>query len=71
MIYVPRDTFIRKDLDLLFTQEFIAILKTGKTRYADQGEEGFVVLVTTLAPTETHEGMQHDFHFKKQTMDTN
>lgn len=65
LVYIPRDTFINEDLELIFTKEFITILSTHKTLFSRKEENGYVVLVTTVAPVTGHEGMQHSFHFKK------
>ena len=65
LVYIPKDIFVNEELELLFTKEFITILKTRKTLFSRKGENGYVVLVTTVEPMAGHEGMQHSFHFKK------
>ncbi|WP_062056300.1 hypothetical protein [Aquimarina longa] len=67
-IYIPIDSFIANEFDLIFNSEFVAILKTKTTKFHKReidGIEYYEILVTTTDPTITHEGGQHSFQFKK------
>ncbi|CAN0590950.1 unnamed protein product, partial [Ectocarpus sp. 12 AP-2014] len=68
LIYVPIAEFISEDFDLIFTSEFVEILKVKKCRivtYPLDEVLKYEVLVTTLEPSENYEGMQHAFEFEK------
>ncbi|PKV51655.1 hypothetical protein ATE84_3745 [Aquimarina sp. MAR_2010_214] len=68
LIYIPIDSFLKKDFDLIFNPEFVNALKEKKTIFHKRiidGIEYYEVLVTTTEPTLDHEGGQHNFQFKK------
>jgi len=68
LIYIPIDSFVKKDFDLIFNPEFVKILKENETIFHKRiidGIEYYEVLVTTTKPTSSHEGGQHNFQFKK------
>jgi len=68
IIYVPIDDFITDDFDLIFTAEFVKILKEKEPKigsYDIDGISKFEVLITTVEPSEEFEVMQHAFEFKK------
>ena len=68
LIYIPIDSFVKKDFDLIFNPEFVKILKENKTIFYKrviEGIEYYEILVTTTEPTLDHEGRQHSFQFIK------
>ncbi|WBU88283.1 hypothetical protein [Cellulophaga omnivescoria] len=68
-IYIPVDTFIAEDYNLIFTHNFIGLLVESETIYVNHAIDGvnyIEVLVTTTKPTKFHEGGQHTFRFVKQ-----
>ncbi len=68
LIYIPIDSFVKKDFDLIFNLEFVKILKENETIFHKRiidGIEYYEILVTTTKPTIGHEGGQHNFQFKK------
>lgn len=67
-IYIPIDSFIANDYDILFNQKFIHILKENETVIANENKNGVAfahILVTTTLPTAFFEGGQHIFSFRK------
>ena len=67
-IYIPLDTFLAKDFNLIFNNDFLKILKESTTDFHKVENDStyyYEVLVTTTAPTIAHEGGQHSFQFKK------
>lgn len=69
-IFIPVNKFIEEDFDLFFNEEFVKILKKGKTIFSKRefdevDPNAYEVLVTTTEPTLTHEGGQHTFQFRK------
>ncbi len=68
-IYIPIDRFVKEDFDLIFSSEFVSILKEKKTIFykrEDRKTEVYEVLVTTTEPSAEHEGGQHNFQFIKK-----
>lgn len=68
LIYIPADSFVKKDLNRFFTPSFLKILRLNETIYHHLNEdemEIYEILVTTIEPTDEHEGMQHSFQFQK------
>ena len=68
LIYIPIDSFVKKDFHLIFNPEFVKILKENETIFHKkiiEGIEYYEILVTTTEPTLGHEGRQHNFQFKK------
>lgn len=63
---IPVGEFIREDFDNIFTNEFVAKLKTRETYFGQRSDKVYEVLITTLLPTSIHDGGQHDFTFKKR-----
>lgn len=71
-IYIPIDSFIANDYDILFNQKFIHILRENETVISNEDKNGAVfahILVTTTLPTAFFEGGQHIFSFKKNKND--
>ncbi|MEP3372060.1 MAG: hypothetical protein ABJO28_08200 [Maribacter dokdonensis] len=71
-IYIPIDSFIAKDYDILFNQKFIHMLRENETVISNEAKNGVAfahILVTTTLPTEFFEGGQHIFSFKKNKND--
>lgn len=67
-IYIPIDSFIANDYDILFDQKFIHLLRENETVILNEDKNGvaFVhILVTTTLPTAYFEGGQHIFSFRK------
>ena len=73
-IYLPINKFIEEDFDLIFTEDFVELLKNSETIFSKRefdeygvatSNGGYEILVTTTKPTLGHEGGQHDFSFKK------
>lgn len=69
-IFIPINKFLEEDFDLIFTDEFVDILKKSETIYSQREIDTadvyvYEVLVTTTEPTLTHEGGQHTFQFRK------
>lgn len=68
LIFIPIDSFLKNDFDLLFNKKFVETLKNEKTTFSiieREGVEYCEVLVTTTQPTPFFEGGQHGFQFKK------
>lgn len=71
-IYIPIDSFIANDYDILFNQKFIHMLRENETVISNEDKNGVVfahILVTTTLPTAFFEGGQHIFSFKKNKND--
>ena len=71
-IYIPIDSFIANDYDILFNQKFIHILRENETVISNEDKNGVAfahILVTTTLPTAFFEGGQHIFSFKKNKND--
>lgn len=74
-IYLPINKFIEEDFDLIFTEDFVELLKNSETIFSKRefDEDGlaadnddYEILVTTSKPNILgEEGGQHDFSFKK------
>uniref|UniRef100_UPI0025BDAA57 hypothetical protein n=1 Tax=Maribacter sp. TaxID=1897614 RepID=UPI0025BDAA57 len=67
-IYIPIDSFIANDYDILFNQKFIHILRENETVISNEDKNGVDfahILVTTTLPTAFFEGRQHIFSFRK------
>src|SRR5690606_1773929 len=67
-IFIPINKFIEEDFDLIFTDEFVDILKRNETIFSQHEMDTtdvYEVLVTTTETSLTHEGGQHTFQFKK------
>ncbi|WP_291963624.1 hypothetical protein [Maribacter sp.] len=67
-IYIPIDSFIANDYDILFSQKFIHILRENETIILNEDKNGVAfahILVTTTLPTAFFEGGQHIFSFRK------
>ena len=68
-IYIPVDTFYREDYPLIFTKQFIRILKDRTARYSAESFHGlkiYGVIIATLKPGELspgHEGCLYIFQF--------
>jgi len=72
LIYIPIDTFIANDYDILFNSNFINILKENETIISSEETNGVTyahILVTTTLPTAFFEGAQHIFSFVKNEDD--
>ncbi|SIQ89574.1 hypothetical protein [Maribacter ulvicola] len=68
LIYIPIDSFIANDYDILFNPQFINILQENETiivREVTEGKTYAHILVTTTLPTAFFEGGQHNFSFIK------
>ncbi|WP_157483981.1 hypothetical protein [Maribacter hydrothermalis] len=69
LIYIPVDSFILKDFDLLFNPQFVQLLRDNETTFIDDNENNVRTvhfLVTTTPPTLNFEGGQHSFSFVKK-----
>ena len=69
LIYIPIDSFIANDYDILFNPQFISILQQNETIYLSEQKEGVTyahILVTTRPPTAFFEGGQHSFFICKR-----
>ena len=69
LIYIPIDSFIANDYDILFNPQFINILQENETVYLSEQKEGVTyahILVITTPPTAFFEGGQHSFLFVKE-----
>lgn len=72
LIYIPIDSFIANDYDILFNPNFINILKENETIISSEETNGVTyahILVTTTLPTAFFEGAQHIFSFVKNEDD--
>ncbi|WP_430429490.1 hypothetical protein [Maribacter litoralis] len=72
LIYIPIDTFIANDYDILFNPTFINILQENETIISSEETNGVTyahILVTTTLPTAFFEGAQHFFSFVKNEDD--
>jgi len=70
LIYIPIDSFIANDYDILFNPKFINILQENETVISSEETNGIKythILVTTTPPTAFFEGGQHMFSFEKTT----
>jgi hypothetical protein len=70
-VYIPLQKFCDDDIPLIFTKDFLKILKQNETFYDRRifnGKVFYEILVTTTLPGEVspeHEGGQHVFEFIK------
>lgn len=70
LIYIPIDSFIANEYDILFNPKFINILQENETVISSEETNGIIythILVTTTLPTAFFEGGQHMFSFEKTT----
>lgn len=72
LIYIPIDSFIANDYDILFNPKFVKILQENETIISSEETKGVTyahILVTTTLPTAFFEGAQHIFSFVKNEDD--
>ena len=72
LIYIPIDSFIANDYDILFNTTFINVLQENETVISSEKTNGVTyahILVTTTLPTAFFEGAQHIFSFVKNEDD--
>lgn len=72
LIYIPIDSFIANDYDILFNPKFVNILQENETIISSEETNGVTyahILVTTTLPTAFFEGAQHIFSFVKNEDD--
>jgi len=72
LIYIPIDSFIDNDYDILFNPTFTNILQENETIFSSEETNGITyahILVTTTLPTAFFDGAQHIFSFVKNEDD--